>query len=537
METLIDSMMEEVDQIIQSLEKPSIDIASSEFGGVLGIPELALGANPMVSRASIPLTQDVAKFGRDGPDSDSLQRKASMNSPIFRQVPSRGLNGFVFASPEPRLSRSNSQVMNMSSLFPELDLSPDPTGPTDGQQRTVGLVNFSQDYFSTRQNSRAFQVDETPNQDFHPGMLLETIPTPDYLAGSAKRIEALVQKRYLKSIQNVNRDHFAYLSMLGKSIDKATGVVKQADVDISNTALSKRDLEEFLQQVEVQSQEKRGGRWNSQSLPSTVVCGLDGQPNHLGGLPPIVFDENLQAVDLKLRLESSLTQINRLIDANAPLQALNLLSRSRNVNFSPEIKHQVEELAYRLAVWIVEEQSSPEGISNALSSISWLFSDPERRLSDCYLTQLGRLLRTALSSDSASPRSAADTHRPLCRSLSARVAAALSPDSLSAHFRSLLSAALCVGRQSHRTRSQSDGSAADRLSRHSAVCCPVTRDVCDGDNAALLQDCGHVVGRHSVLKTLEANRHPRETGAHRRVYRCPTCPNEQTIDTMRQITY
>lgn len=71
---------------------------------------------------------------------------------------------------------------------------------------------------------------------------------------------------------------------------------------------------------------------------------------------------------------------------------------------------------------------------------------------------------------------------------------------------------------------------------HSVLYCPISKDICDRKlNAPLLQNCGHIVGQASVRKMLDASRERRPSSSS--LFKCPTCPNQQSQMSMRTVLY
>lgn len=71
---------------------------------------------------------------------------------------------------------------------------------------------------------------------------------------------------------------------------------------------------------------------------------------------------------------------------------------------------------------------------------------------------------------------------------------------------------------------------------HSVLYCPISKDICDQkQNIPLLQNCGHIVGQASVRKMLDASRDRRPSSSN--LFKCPTCPNQQSQSSMRTVLY
>jgi hypothetical protein len=71
------------------------------------------------------------------------------------------------------------------------------------------------------------------------------------------------------------------------------------------------------------------------------------------------------------------------------------------------------------------------------------------------------------------------------------------------------------------------------LIQRSMVCCPISIGVCQTPlKAAVILDCGHIVGYASVTNMMEVEI---QKGKH--TFKCLTCPNEQAVGTLRIISY
>ena len=64
---------------------------------------------------------------------------------------------------------------------------------------------------------------------------------------------------------------------------------------------------------------------------------------------------------------------------------------------------------------------------------------------------------------------------------------------------------------------------------HSMIVCPISKEVCSPDNSAMMLKCGHIVSEQSIKKMLISR--------NKKKFKCPTCPNEQSISQVRKIIY
>jgi hypothetical protein len=64
---------------------------------------------------------------------------------------------------------------------------------------------------------------------------------------------------------------------------------------------------------------------------------------------------------------------------------------------------------------------------------------------------------------------------------------------------------------------------------HSMIVCPISKEVCSPGNNAMLLKCGHIVSEQSIKRMLVSR--------NRKKFKCPTCPNEQSISQVRKIDY
>jgi hypothetical protein len=315
--------------------------------------------------------------------------------------------------------------------------------------------------------------------------------------------EQVVNKKNIRAIQNIHKDHFTFVSKLGKTIERELG--DNSNISLFKEDLGKRDLLEFLDYSFTSEPHARIQEGDSSSLASQLIQ-----------IQEAIERKNYQDAH---QLSLSLSSEGRLVNQNLSFELLKLAYL--------DLVHQgrcVDGIEYlqRTSSSKKAEFSIHFGELVGLAIRKDLDNLP-KRLKDYRLDvvlekckqMISKEIRKSLGLPEVPP-----LQEVICAGL-------IALPELTQHSLDLLSVKKDkeMPVQVHLPK---------HMVHHSVVYCPITRECChEESNKALFQNCGHVVGEHSVRKMLESNKKYRENDS----FKCPTCPNQQKLSTMKEVHY
>lgn len=315
--------------------------------------------------------------------------------------------------------------------------------------------------------------------------------------------ESIINKKNLRTIQNVHKEHFVYVSKLGKTIEKELS--DSSNQQLLDGVLGKRDLMEFLDYSNSIEPYNKIKEANPSSLAAKLlkIKGLLEAKNYAKAfeestknmLDDPILKEMLSFELLKLGYLNLIAQGKR----SEGIAFLKKFHTLKNLDFSVHYGEMISLATYK------DLSSLPKRLTNYCQ---------ETILEKC-LQMISKRIRKSLGLPEVSP---------LQEIVSAGLLAypELSKDPV----------VFCSDRKDSDLTAQIH--LPSHMVHHSIIYCPITREFCHEEtNRALYQSCGHVVGEQSVRKMMESNKKNKETDS----FKCPTCPNQQRLSTMKEVNY
>jgi hypothetical protein len=315
--------------------------------------------------------------------------------------------------------------------------------------------------------------------------------------------EEIVGKKNVRSIQNIHKDHFTFMSKLGKTIERE--LVENCSLPLLEEKLGKRDLLEFLDCDSMTEPQIRIRESDSSSMAGKLlqIQDLIEQKNY----------EEAYQISISNTFEDQMLNENLSFEL-MKLSFLNLVSQGRRLESIGFLQKTFQDKNFEFAVHYGEMIS--------LATYKDLTSLPKRlthynlesTLENCR-RMISKRIRKTLGLPEVQP-----LQEVICAGL-----IALSELSKEMTGVDSLKIGEDLAIQLH---------LPTHMVHHSVIYCPITRECCHEDsNRALYQNCGHVVGEHSVKKMMESNKKNKETDT----FKCPTCPNQQRMSTMKEVHY
>jgi hypothetical protein len=315
--------------------------------------------------------------------------------------------------------------------------------------------------------------------------------------------EEVIRKKNVRALQNIHKEHFTYLSKLGKTIEKE--LVEECTLPLFEEMLGKRDLLEFL-------------HFNSSTEPHIRIRDTDcsSLAGKLLQIQTLIEQKRYQEafrVSISKNSEEGLLHENLsfelmkltfldLINEGKRLESINFLQRTYQDNLFDFSVHYGEMIS-------ISTLKEPSSLPKRLAQYNL-----EGVLENCN-QMISKRIRKTLGLPEVPP-----LQEIVCAGL-------IAFPELSKEMSGLDSLNLGddLEVQVH---------LPGHMVHHSVIYCPITREFCHEDtNRALHQHCGHVVGEHSVRKMMESNKKNKETDS----FKCPTCPNQQRLSTMKEVHY
>lgn len=315
--------------------------------------------------------------------------------------------------------------------------------------------------------------------------------------------EQIINKKHLRNIQTTNKEHFTYMSKLGKTIDKE--FFENVNLPEFQFDLGKRDLMELVDS-HLKSQPKKQSKGEFQSDLHEILCKIE-----------VALKENsfLEALDYS----SSAQQKDHCLDENLHMELIKL-------NF----------------LFLAKQRKTKEA--------ALLLRKHFDRSKMAFTTEYGELLHVAtLENNAILPHRLRqynfDSVLDRCGSLVSREIRRSQGKPEVAPLQEVISAGIIALPQFISNKSTLKNMTkeaelpipiplSDSMIHHSVIYCPITKDSCsEGTNQALIQTCGHIVGEQSVNKMMESQKKRHESD----YFKCPTCPNQQKPTTMQPVYY
>lgn len=318
-----------------------------------------------------------------------------------------------------------------------------------------------------------------------------------------QQCEQLVNRKYLRKIQDVHKDYFTYVSKLGKSIDNE--MFEQVNLPEFQFELGKRDLLELVDS-------------HSASQPKKELKGEFQSGLHwtLSQIECAIKDRSfLQALDYSREAREE----GHMLDESLHMELIKL-------NFLQLVKlRKVKEAALLLRKHFDRSKMAFTAEYGELMHVATLKDStvlPHRLRHynlDSVLDKCGSLVSREIRRSQGKPEVP-----PLQEIISAGIMA----------LPQFVSNKACLKNMKKDTELSIPIPLPDSMIHHSVIYCPISKESCaEESNQALIQTCGHIVGEQSVKKMMESQRKRHESD----YFKCPTCPNQQKPTTMRRVYY
>jgi hypothetical protein len=317
--------------------------------------------------------------------------------------------------------------------------------------------------------------------------------------------EKIIAKKHLGAVKTLHKEHYTFLSKLGKNIDKAM------NEDIEKVDFHVNDHPKEVLAVVKAFQEEREHESRSDVGLTPYVCALESIQKCVEVKEPERALEILQAKKDDLQhLEFSLV---------VSLHKLTFLSRLK----AGQTK---EAIAFLRSRYPKEQPGAIEDIGEMLHLATFRPKVDERPPKRLLKHDFDKLLSSTL-------------HELRKKTRQARGLPESSP------FNEIITAGLIAlpefvkhkeafeDLQFNEKEVEVMVDLPPEFNHHSLIHCPIIKDYCKRGDALVL-NCGHIVSRLSVKNVIDNTRGKLLEAV---MFKCPTCPNSQRPSTLREIFY